>query len=203
MEFTKEFEKTICETYLRLKTVSSVSRELKISRSPVARILQSHGFRKKPEVRELIDDITELKVCEDYVNTFLTEDLIAEKYNICKQSVRNIRKRNGIQARTRPKYKCNHTIKCDDTYFENISNPERAWVLGFIAGDGSITSGHTLEIGLSDKDSSLLEKISKFLKSDHKLVYGENFIDKYNKSYPYCRLRIDRRLLKLRNDKLT
>ena len=122
----------------------------------------------------------------------MTEDLIAEKYNICKQSVRRIWERNGILARPRPRYKCNPTIKCDDSYFEDINNPERAWVLGFVAGDGSITSGHTLEIGLSIKDLTLLEKISKFLKSDHKLVYGNHYMKKYDKSYPFCRLRIDR-----------
>lgn len=50
-KYSKEYEKLICDTYLELKTVSAVSRKLKISRTYVARMIEAYGLKKKKRLR--------------------------------------------------------------------------------------------------------------------------------------------------------
>lgn len=82
---------------------------------------------------------------------------ILEDHNI---HIRN--KREGIQARNVAlrKYHFN------ENYFKNI-NANVAYVLGFLAADGSISlNSNCIKITLAEKDSELLEKIKKEFEYD-------------------------------------
>ena len=84
-------------------------------------------------------------------------------------------------------------IKCDDDYFEDINTPEQSWLLGFIAGDGSVNNDYTLRIGLSSKDIHLLERIKGFLKADNEIRRRMVFNKNTQKFYDHCFLTISRK----------
>jgi len=54
---------------------------------------------------------------------------------------------------------CQKKYTLNETYFENIDTPEKAYVLGFIYADGNV-KGNRLKIALWDKDRELLERFS-------------------------------------------
>ncbi len=56
----------------------------------------------------------------------------------------------------------------DEHFFDRIDTEEKAWLLGFITGDGSIHR-NCLAIGLAEKDEEILHRIKLLLKSDHPL----------------------------------
>lgn len=64
---------------------------------------------------------------------------------------------------------CNRKYFCNFNFFEKIDTADKAYWLGFIAADGSI-SKNTLEIGVHKNDTSVLEKFKKSIESDHKII---------------------------------
>ena len=61
-----------------------------------------------------------------------------------------------------------------DSYFESIDTPDKAYILGFILGDGSV-SDTTLKIELHQKDTEILEYIKRELQYSgpiHKHKHG-------------------------------
>lgn len=67
------------------------------------------------------------------------------------------------------------TYQIDDSYFENIDNQHKAYILGFIYADGSISKSNTLSFGLHKKDVEILEFIKKELKSEHPIKINKNY----------------------------
>lgn len=75
-----------------------------------------------------------------------------------KIKIRNYSESASVSNTLRKKY------FCDTDYFKN-ENPRMAYVLGFLAADGSIAlKNNTLKITLSQKDKELLEQIREELK---------------------------------------
>ncbi len=71
-------------------------------------------------------------------------------------------------------YKENTKYSFDESYFENVDTPEKAYWLGFIAADGCIAKGKTggsyrLRMCVEGKDVQHLEKFKRAINSDHKL----------------------------------
>lgn len=58
-----------------------------------------------------------------------------------------------------------------DDYFESIDQPNKAYILGFIAGDGCLLDNGRLTICLNDKDEDILYKIKQNLMCDNKLYF--------------------------------
>lgn len=90
-------------------------------------------------------------------NKNYTRQEIAKELGICLKTVTDYGKETGIK----PKRK----VSMDDTYFENIDNEEKAYILGFIYADGYIsTDKKALCIELNSKDIDILIKIKNLLK---------------------------------------
>lgn len=146
--------------------------------------------------RKLLPEI-ELKLCEEYSNTRMSEIELSEKYGVSRGVIRDIRKRNNIPKRRHNSPKTN-LIRCDENYFESINSKERAYWLGFIAADGCIkkrkdlANSLTLSIGLADKDINHLNKLKIDLNSDHPLKLEKYFHKKAQKYYETVYLRVAR-----------
>ncbi len=84
---------------------------------------------------------------------------IAERFNVSKQTVkRRLEKRNDIFFRGNRKHFYNETI------FETIDSPEKAYWLGFILADGYVNEERCfMNIKLNDKDEEHLIKFIKFI----------------------------------------
>lgn len=82
------------------------------------------------------------------------------KRNLIKQhiTIRTRSEQNILSNEARKK-------KVDDNYFSIIDTPTKAWLLGFLASDGTIRKDcNSIKIGLSLRDKEILEKIKQELK---------------------------------------
>lgn len=94
--------------------------------------------------------------------------LTAKALNINEKSVRNILKELHIP--TTPRNQRNRKYYVDDNFFEVIDNDIKAYVLGFIWGDGNIQkrkNNTQLRIELAIKDQYILNNIKQIMKSTH------------------------------------
>lgn len=74
------------------------------------------------------------------------------------------------------KYKKNNNY-----LFDKIDTKEKAYMLGFILGDGHISQSYDVEITVSMKDKEIVEYISKII--DANVMYDNTF-DKTSRKYP-------------------
>lgn len=77
-----------------------------------------------------------------------TAKAIAEELSCSKEFIKKIWSENGLTGTIKTTY------YCDETYFDNIDSPQKAYFLGFIAADGNIyrRDGHMGMLSLSVKD---------------------------------------------------
>lgn len=78
--------------------------------------------------------------------------------------VRQLLVNNNIQIRTQAQQNVfsnqERTKSVNNDYFNNIDTAKKAWILGFLAADGSIAlDRNRIKIGLSTVDKEILEKI--------------------------------------------
>ena len=73
----------------------------------------------------------------------------------------------------------------DESFFEDIDNEEKAYILGFISADGSI-SKNELSIRLQIKDIDILYKIKNIMKSEHPVYEYDAKITKYDYNKILC-----------------
>lgn len=117
-----------------------------------------------------------VEIQEEICNRYLSgerKNVLAKEFNICTRTVWKItNKRNLTSRRRRYIY--------DDHFFREIDTEEKAYWLGFIAADGSITRKDRLQICLAIVDFEHLEKFRNSLgsnlpikKSTVKSVYSE------------------------------
>lgn len=100
---------------------------------------------------------------------------IANKYNTYNAKIKSILVQNGITIRTRAEQnRINNQergLKVNHKYFDNIDSNEKAWLLGFLAADGSIAADRNrIKIGLSSIDRQILENIKFVLKSEKNIL---------------------------------
>lgn len=138
--------------------------DLKVSRGLVT---------KKEEVVNL--------VLKEYYGNKKTIKEIYKEFLIGKCSIGKILKENGSGGRI-PEQQFLSTYNCNESFFEIIDTPEKAYWFGFIAADGNLYNGK-LQICLAAKDKTHLEKFTKRIGYD-----GPLYVDKGN-----SRLMISRR----------
>lgn len=106
---------------------------------------------------------------EDIVKDFLSGQYyckdLAIKYELDEHTIYKILDSHNLPRKTgiRP--------TCDITYFQKIDTPHKAYLLGFITADGSITGKHSksCSIEIHKKDIALLEYAKKQLQSEAKI----------------------------------
>lgn len=126
---------------------------------------KSEAGRKTQKYK--VDQEIELKIVENYKKGM---GLIAsgKEFNIGYYKVKKILDKYGIYYRNKKEsiQKRNTLIKkyhCNEDYFKTQS-PNMAYILGFLAADGSIgLNNNEIKITLAEKDSELLEKIKNEL----------------------------------------
>lgn len=107
---------------------------------------------------------------EMYINSKTTLREICKKFEIERTAFAKYLKHINVSTRKK--------ISSDDTLFEKIDNEEKAYWLGFLYADGSITynlekTKYVIELGLAIKDYNHLEKFKKFLKCKNNIKLRE------------------------------
>lgn len=100
---------------------------------------------------------------------------LGRKYNCDTSSIKKILLSNNIQIRSRSEQTRYTNMKrkksCDENYFSKIDSYNKAWLIGFLAADGTIRKNiNEIKIGLSTIDREILEKIKKEVKIERDIL---------------------------------
>ena len=108
---------------------------------------------------------------EEYLNGSSLAAL-SRKYNISAYRVKSLLQKNNIVIRSRNeqnKYSPQNQRKyyINDNYFDNIDCEDKAYLLGFLAADGTIQPDGSVKIALSSVDKELLIKFQTVLETNY------------------------------------
>lgn len=135
----------------------------------------------------------ESEVCKDYLSKKYDLRDLASKYKCSPANIVNICKRNNSYTiKPKTQKQLDRMNKCNENYFEDITTPEQAYLLGVIISDGHVGKNKTLVLRLNAKDIELLEKLNKYLESNFKIQVTDEFDKRTNKTYNLCMLMIYR-----------
>lgn len=118
-----------------------------------------------------------LKFLEEYRNKKIKYEELAILNGISVLNLREIFKKNKIVSN---KFLLKDRVKQD--FFKIIDTEEKAYFLGLMASDGSVSSSGRISLSLSEKDSYLIEIFKKIINSDHKLCTNKKKIDNFGYS---------------------
>lgn len=145
---TKEQEQIIIERYTNGETAVAISKDLGLSNSTISRFVKKIGISRGYQSKRSLD--IEKDVLKDFQeNNLYCEDL-AKKYKVDVHTIYRILNKYNIKRQ--PGYHTN----CDQNYFEQIDDPHKAYLLGFITADGAVVKD-VLSIEVHDKDIKVLE----------------------------------------------
>ena len=100
----------------------------------------------------ILDNYTE-EIKELYLNSTLSLQKIAERYNVSRESITNFAKRNNWYGLRKDASKAIYSVNVN--YFDNIDSANKAYWLGFIAADGNIRQDYlrlSIELSITDKE---------------------------------------------------
>lgn len=96
---------------------------------------------------------------------------IAEKYKLNKTGIYQLLKRRNVKFRSTS----HKWYSADESFFETINTEEKAYILGFLYGDGTNhTKNSKISIVGLKSDMQIFKDIRKSLKSNNKFYFKEN-----------------------------
>lgn len=106
---------------------------------------------------------------------------IATLYGVTHKTITKILDKMGIKRRNNG----NRKYKLNETYFDEIDTPNKAYILGFLYADGS-NSEHkcTISMSLQEEDGYILEKIRQEIGSEKPLEFLD-YSNKHDGGYNY------------------
>jgi intein-encoded DNA endonuclease-like protein len=108
---------------------------------------------------------------KEYTSSKITLRNVCTKYNICRPTFSVYLKNKGVSLRKK--------VSADDTIFDVIDTEEKAYWLGFLYADGSISyktnfpTRYVCELTLQKQDLEHIQKFKDFLKTEQKIEYRE------------------------------
>lgn len=171
-EITKEFLKTEDSIY-------NLSKKLNISSEEIIDKLKEDGFlyAKKGAISKLIINLK--YAADEYLaNEELNIEEICKKYNVSHSTFpKYLKDYLGIKVQKRVKSNFN------DKVFDSIDTEDKAYWLGFIYADGTISSNplyenkkksYTFELSLKKEDVKHLEKLKSLFETTRPILVSEN-----------------------------
>ena len=170
----------ITEEFLRTQeSIYNLSKKYHISSEEIINQLKGDGFlyAKKGAISKLIIN---LKYASDeyLANENINIQEICKKYNVSHSTFpKYLKEYLGINIEKRVKSNFN------DTVFDSIDTEEKAYWLGFIYADGSISSSplevgkkksYTFELSLKESDFFHLEKLKELLNTPRPVLKSES-----------------------------
>lgn len=138
--------------------------------------------KEKPLYNEIVfTDEQEQTIIDMYLNQNMSSVKIGNYFGCTHKPILKVLKnhnidRTGVGLR---KYKLN------ETYFDNIDTPNKAYILGFLYADGNnCMTKQTIRIGLQEEDKQILEDMRKEIGSENPLVFQDNS-NKHTFGYNY------------------
>ena len=123
-------------------------------------------------------------------NSGITQKEIAIVLGVSRATVQRALRRLNLST---PNY--HNMLKFDNTVFDCIDTEEKAYWLGFLYADGSVSSSNNnIELSLSIQDYLHLEKFKLFLKNKNNIKTSNVIIN--NKTFLRCRLVVTNKYFK-------
>lgn len=155
---TEEMKEIWAKRYLQGETCRSISLDYPFNENTISKHIRKMGISrgKGNQLKYLNLKPTILQEYQD--NNKITIVELARKYNISDRTISDWLHQNNIPI----KQKQGLISNCQEDYFEKIDNPNKAYLLGFITADGSVTGKkgyepRTCSIEIHEKDKELLE----------------------------------------------
>ena len=176
-----ERDQKIIDLYLNHPEMSNqdIANQFNISKSTVSRIARINNLpRRKGQTGVRLSLEQEQEIVNKYLNSYSMLSLQKE-YHLSWERLKRILEKHDIQTKSLSQI-LNPDIKED--FFESIDSPNKAYWLGWIVSDGSITnqpekSKFQLEITLKAEEEDILHLLEKDLGIKDK-VYTSNKIYK-------------------------
>lgn len=92
---------------------------------------------------------------------------VARRWKVAPRCIFDVLKRNKVQVELLGSKVVNRRYEFDETTFERCDTPEKAWAIGLLITDGSITRTHKLCLTLHERDADAVEQLRAVLKSSH------------------------------------
>lgn len=160
IDLTKE-ETKIIELYSKDKMSSNdIAKLYDVSGKTILKILHKNNVKITTDLEKHKDFII------DSYNQLVSADKIAELIGSNKKSVLKYLHKNNVSIRQKHgKYNIN------SNFFQNIDNEEKAYWLGFLYADGSISQkGNYITLVLAIKDANHVLKFKRSLEADNPIV---------------------------------
>jgi hypothetical protein len=123
---------------------------------------------------------------QDVINLYISgasKYAIAKKFGATTGKIHSILRKYKIPLR---KINKNKKYICNDNYFSAIDSHEKAYWLGFLAADGSVSKDdNEISIGLAYKDISHIMAFKSIIQSDNKIYIYESTVN--GKTYKCCK----------------
>ena len=173
-KLTNDQQKEVIERYLNGEMVKDLKEEFNCSDTTIYKILrQTHNVKHNFDIRyatqEQKDEIVKLYIEGNPCTA------IAKIFNCNHHTILGILEEQGV---SRDAKRFHRKYGLNETYFDIIDTPNKAYVLGLLHADGcnKMDKG-TISIGLQESDRDLLETIRLEIGSEKPL----RFIDNSNK----------------------
>lgn len=163
-QYKKNYEK-YKEEIIKLNSegmsVLAIGKKLNIPSTSMNRLGKKWGLEFQPTVVKNMNQYAD-EIIGLYKNG-MGCTLLSQKYECAESTILHLLQRNGIETGI------NHRkYHFDERFFEKIDTPEKAYIVGFVAGDGS-QDGNDLRISITDLE--LLEKIKVVMDLDIPIKY--------------------------------
>ena len=133
-------------------------------------------YNKKIFTTNQIQDILDM-----YVNQKISSVKIGEKYGCCHKVILRLLEEQNIDHTWKPKRK----YVVNETYFDEIDTPNKAYILGFLYADGhNCLDKRTISIALQEEDRDILERIREEIDSEKPLEFLD-YSNKHDGGYTY------------------
>lgn len=148
---TKEEEQEWAKRYLEGETCRKISEDYPYNENTISKHIKKMGIsRGRGHLKEK-DDLKPIILKEYVEDKYATFTSLGEKYHLSDRTISSWVKESGIEQ----KQISGIISSCDENYFENIDNPNKAYLLGFITADGAVV-GNSCSIEIHEKDKDLI-----------------------------------------------
>lgn len=182
MEWTSSALEELKIDFLNLVPFKMMVNKYGVKESTLRDKLYKLGLRRKNYLRQDVRNNKD-KIISAY-KELKNISYIAELFNCSESLIQTILRNAGVDLNTL-------SYQLDSTVFDVIDSEEKAYWLGFLSGDGSISNDLSrLTLNLSIRDYEHLFRFRLFLKTDCDIVIHRNKGKQNKINNDYCRLSI-------------
>ena len=121
----------------------------------------------------------------DLYNEYHSINKVCKLMNISSATVHNILVDAGIHILDRSE--CKRTCTIDETYFDNIDTHRKAYYLGLLYADGTVSgTSNRVQISLQKRDKDIIYQLRQDLQCDYKISLIEYSKKNPNHQDQYC-----------------